>query len=503
VEGGDFALGKTSNIELDEIYQAYLPGGCVLPCDTLPKLSPRKVEEIKNLTKKLGLVYFPLFIRQHWIAGLLRYDEVENEFSLTIHDSAPSIYVHQDLGKIFQEAWPDLVLLEGWCAQQKRGSEDCGIFMTAIFFANHTKTRLKNGHNLPARLRPFLASWKKNNLPKGEFIRRMVSLLKGKELQVTLAGGEPSKGHKNSEGNKKHKKVAKKTTVTPSKARAIAPLKMDQKRQSTDQKAKREKVLKKASNPPKTPKRSRKTKRQSDCVLPPPHKNKPESVLHGIIEKRGPQLVDEHVDEILEKVKKSQKVAAQRQLCYFLTATAMINVADGTNFSLNVESLASQASRRGFKAGEQYDVGEALAARGKVLDFMVHDSRKGTKEILRRSGFDPSTQTQAWFIQNGEGRGLPQQIFSHSFKIGAKYTGKLVTHANGLKAGVSGHYEITTKSNEACFGVYLPLSMKSYNRRSRPKNALKLTEEFSASARPLTSRALTKVSAVSTASRRM
>jgi len=182
LEGGNFTVGKTSNVELDDIYQRYLPEGMALPCDTLPNLSPQKVEYIRNLVMKRRMIFFPLFTRQHWIAGVLRYDQLCNRFSLTIHDSAPSVYVHQDLERIFREAWPELVLQEGWCIRQQRGSEDCGIFMTAIFFSLHTRTRISNGKTLPLSLRPFLASLRTHKLQKGVFMRQMVAPLRNTKM---------------------------------------------------------------------------------------------------------------------------------------------------------------------------------------------------------------------------------------------------------------------------------------------------------------------------------
>lgn len=44
---------------------------------------------------KRGILFFLLFIRHHWIAGVVRYDN-ERGFTLTIHDSAPSYYVYRN-----------------------------------------------------------------------------------------------------------------------------------------------------------------------------------------------------------------------------------------------------------------------------------------------------------------------------------------------------------------------------------------------------------------------
>lgn len=41
-EGGTFREGMTPNVELDAIFNKYLPWGSVLPCSTLPKLHDRQ-----------------------------------------------------------------------------------------------------------------------------------------------------------------------------------------------------------------------------------------------------------------------------------------------------------------------------------------------------------------------------------------------------------------------------------------------------------------------------
>lgn len=167
---------------------------------------------------KPGMLYFPLFSRQHWIAGVRRYDSTSNRYTLTIHDSAPSIYLHQDIDRVFQEAWSNPILLEGWCIRQKRWSEDCGIFMTSIFLAIHTHTQIRIRDNMPSRLRSFLASLKKTTLPVGSFIRRMVYILLNKEHKEPLREGDvpTPQSHKKCERAKaKGTQARKATRCTP------------------------------------------------------------------------------------------------------------------------------------------------------------------------------------------------------------------------------------------------------------------------------------------------
>lgn len=48
LEGGDFTAGKTSNIEIDKILQAYLPASAVLRCDFMLSFDGRCVNRIKQ-----------------------------------------------------------------------------------------------------------------------------------------------------------------------------------------------------------------------------------------------------------------------------------------------------------------------------------------------------------------------------------------------------------------------------------------------------------------------
>lgn len=483
--GGNFAAGKTSNVELDDIYQAYLPEGAVLPCDTLPNLSSQRVGNIKRLAKKCSQVFFPLFTRQHWIAGVLRYDKLEDNFSLTIHDSAPSTYVHQDLEQIFHKVWPGLLLRWGWCIQQQRGSEDCGLFMTAMFFSLHTKTPILNGRNLPSRLRPFLASLKHVKIPKGSFMRKMVSLLRGKDVSAPLVGGEvPKQKARKIDGSKPAKKsLACDITKTKTVRRSVS---LECKKSLFTSGKNVPKKVFHSSTPSSSPKnfgkqsrthkkKSRKIEHHDISVLSakkadrgntPIVPNESDSTLPA----RFPTSVQFQIQDILRRVSAVQEAAASKQLCYILVVSALLDVADGGHRSYNVNTLARLALRKGFKNGQQYDVGETLANFHRELDFIMDDPKTGKTTIVPRNDLDPSSPSQVWFVQAEEGKGMPLKLFSHVFRLGARYTGKVVVHKNGMKSGLSGHYEVTTNPEEACFGVYLPSFMTTYDRvKNSPK----------------------------------
>lgn len=96
------------------------------------------------------------------------------------------------------------------------------------------------------------------------------------------------------------------------------------------------------------------------------------------------------------------------------------------------------------------------------LDFLIVNKRNGGIEILQRKMFDPCSPTQVWCVQAGNGARLPPKIFTHVFKIGGKYAGKMMAHMSGLHAGFSGHYGITTSAMDACFGAWLPSTLTTY-----------------------------------------
>lgn len=59
---------------------------------------------------------------------------------------------------------------------------------------------------------------------------------------------------------------------------------------------------------------------------------------------------------------------------------------DGGNRSLEIDALANQAIRKGFKSSTQYDVGETLAVYGKDLDFLISNENGEPLKLLDRFG---------------------------------------------------------------------------------------------------------------------
>ncbi|ORC90006.1 TATE DNA Transposon, partial [Trypanosoma theileri] len=193
LEGGDFASGKTSNLELDGIFTKYLPKHSVLPCDTLPRMTPQRATEIERLFQERGRQYlfFPIFIRHHWIAGIFSVAK-NKKIILTIYDSAPSPMVQRDLIRAIRSWWPQIEIYNGEWVRQERFSEDCGIFVTAKFFATFLGVQLQNPQTLPNRLRPYLQEVAKSDDKPSveEFHADMKRFLLDKNKGELLGGGE-------------------------------------------------------------------------------------------------------------------------------------------------------------------------------------------------------------------------------------------------------------------------------------------------------------------------
>lgn len=95
---------------------------------------------LKSEVMKQRCFFFSLFIGQHWIAGVLRHDNFENEIPLAIHGPAPSVCLNRGVDQIFQEERIESVQKEEWYSRQLRVSQDYRIYMAVMLFAIHTKT---------------------------------------------------------------------------------------------------------------------------------------------------------------------------------------------------------------------------------------------------------------------------------------------------------------------------------------------------------------------------
>ncbi|EPY15358.1 hypothetical protein AGDE_17149 [Angomonas deanei] len=112
-------------------------------------MGDRTIETLKKYDKEGKEVFFPLFLKNHWMAGILW------ESELTVYDSAPCAHLHKLLCRTFERLWPSLRLTFAHSARQVRGSNDCGIFALIAFYATYLRVKVSVRDDLPKMVRSF------------------------------------------------------------------------------------------------------------------------------------------------------------------------------------------------------------------------------------------------------------------------------------------------------------------------------------------------------------
>ncbi|EPY15268.1 hypothetical protein STCU_12177 [Strigomonas culicis] len=134
--------GRTSNVEWDNVYTRFFPPSLVLPCDTMLTVDKRLLDSIVSRVAKeeQSRIYFPIFVRHHWVAGIFRplKGEEGRKVNLHLYDSAPSHYVRQDIVRQFGK-YQFIRFIWGKWPRQRRGSEDCGLYMTTAFITDYLR----------------------------------------------------------------------------------------------------------------------------------------------------------------------------------------------------------------------------------------------------------------------------------------------------------------------------------------------------------------------------
>lgn len=397
VFGGDFLSGKTSNIELDAVFQRYLPTGSVLECTTLPCLTRRSLEGIRSSLQRRGKMFFPMFLRHHWMAGILTCRHgVE---TLTTYDSAPSPVVREDLRRVLDTMWPDLHREEGFCPRQKRGSDDCGLFMTATFFADYLNVTVRSQDSISKRLRLLLQRTKVEEIPKKLFLKLMREEL---ERETTLLEG----------GAPKARNAARDRTLDSGAAQA-----------------------------------TQRSHNQQQEVTDPQIVSADEESIETIEEHRDRAVdaVGNMVKKMIENAPQSLEVARRRKISYFLIATALANVADGKDRSLHINNIGKRVNDFRFGRQTHRDITDALRAMRFSVNTWEGDRTSGVlKEVISRE--------RAWMVRvTGESK-LPYHTNGKVFRIGAVLE----------QEGEESFYTLTENVEEAVVGVYLPVGMTSY-----------------------------------------
>jgi integrase len=163
--GGSVEAGKTSNHELDALIEAMarnVPRETVMVA-TCTAFHQREVSHIRTAlaTGRTNLYLLPLFTRAHWLVAAIT---KTNDYHAVIHDSAPSPPVRRDIGKVLPTLFPGIGITYARSTLQRRGSDDCGIFMLATIATYLIRTSEPgfspaiDAETTPIRLRRALSS---------------------------------------------------------------------------------------------------------------------------------------------------------------------------------------------------------------------------------------------------------------------------------------------------------------------------------------------------------
>eukprot|EP00796_Vickermania_ingenoplastis_P007179 gene7179-biopygen4662 len=154
------------------------------------------VRDIRKRLDKRRRLYFPVFVRHHWVAGVLRKNGKGKEF-LELYDSAPSEIVLKDIRRRLLGVWPSLAIhraeeVDGLSPRQIPGSEDCGLFMAAAFFGDHLDAVVASPQTIGSRLRKLLDKARKTDMDKSVFLDLMETEL-WRQDNTPLEGAGPRK----------------------------------------------------------------------------------------------------------------------------------------------------------------------------------------------------------------------------------------------------------------------------------------------------------------------
>jgi len=144
--------------------------------------SGRLARDIERRLCERETLFFPIYLLNHWIAGILMADwdaDGNRTISIDIYDSAPSAALHRELRHGLRRAWPGLLIRVQRSIRQVRNSNACGIYMSAVFFSVHLDILIHGKQDLPKRLRPLLhmGATRHPPMPREEFLQLMAEEL--------------------------------------------------------------------------------------------------------------------------------------------------------------------------------------------------------------------------------------------------------------------------------------------------------------------------------------
>lgn len=312
-------------------------------------------QKILAHTKNHRKLYVPLFLKAHWIAGIMEYD-TSSGFTLHLYDSAPSEQSSRTLEERVRQYWRHVRICHRPCPRQLRYSEDCGIFMLTNFFADYYRLPLP--------------------LPQDQAMP--------KELRTLY-------DH---------------TVMFPSTNSNF-------RQQFTD-------ILRRAAT-----------------------KEIPTTHLETIV---GGTATTPLLHQVIRRTNQLEAVAANRNLCYMLTATALIILATQKAWSMKLKAFQNRAARLRFRQNTQQDVAETIATMRSKNPFTVVPFGRPSPntEPIPLAPHDPS---RPLFLQTSRDLTLPAHVGTLVFVAGAEYCGD--------ESGKTGHYRLTTARAGAVVGLYL------------------------------------------------
>lgn len=160
-----------SEIDIDEVLK-------LLPAPHLPAATfARSIGlhlkcSIGRILDRQAILLSPVWCLHHWMAGVFEYDGKNTRF--TIYDSAPSHIVRTTVHQMMRRWWPALIVAWGDVPQQRRYSEDCGIFTIITLVAVACNFQIHYDNHLPDRVRQHLLT--RHQLEPADFVAQLKHL---------------------------------------------------------------------------------------------------------------------------------------------------------------------------------------------------------------------------------------------------------------------------------------------------------------------------------------
>lgn len=458
--GGNLQDGPTNDTELDTVLERYFPARSWLPCDTLPNMSHARATNILLRVVSGELRYFPVYARNHWVAGV--WEMQESRLTLTLYDSAPNAALQKEIVRQLQTYFTGVVSITfGKCPKQVRDSADCGVYVLLNFVCAHLrKGPLPASRTLPLIARPFFTAVVKQP-PNRAFFDDCERLIWGSPEQHTdvpysaptvLQGGAA----KQTPGER-----AKRTSTVPGTDNATARHK-----QPTNVSSPRKKP---AAPPPSLPGPTGTAAAKSPAGKRPAAKRKPPKAPPIAAQPTDEAMTRlSFIDRVCKEAEAREAEAASRNLCYLLVATALTSLVNQRLPALTAAALGTRRWRMGYVADAPMDLAEAITKQRAGLSVYPYGRVGKGYDIVGECNPDVAIL----YLCTNPGVRLPKTFRGRTFVLGGQF------HGDGDWQTV-GHYTVTQAADKAVVGAYVTAEMyKALTQRtSKPTQRTKRTDE--------------------------